>query len=155
MGLKDYMSRISVGLATPPSEYEEDFVVASINTFINNLEVIDNVMPDEFANQNLAPCQLIKKRAEYKKTPINTSKLDLNKQSLESSASGQLQKQKLDQFRSRSKTRSVSFKNSTNFVKFIHRHPIMNRKPDLNQYKGGFLPDEVKSLSPRGRKEEK
>ena len=131
--------------------------------------MIDNVILNELANQNLAPCHLIKKRAEYIKTTINTSKLDLNKHSLNSSASGQLQKQKLDQFRlNHSANRSaltqkktsrqnsqVSFKNSTNFVKFIHRHPIMNRKPDLKQYKGGFLLEEVKSLNPRGRKEEK
>ena len=49
----------------------------------------------------------------------------------------------------------VSLKNSTNFVKFIHRQPNMNRKQDLRQYKGGFILDKVKSLNPRGRKEEK
>ena len=31
----------------------------------------------------------------------------------------------------------------------------MNRKPDLKQYKGGFILDEKKSLNPHGRKEEK
>ena len=30
----------------------------------------------------------------------------------------------------------------------------MNRKQDVGKYKGGFIPDEVKSLNPRGRKEE-
>ena len=64
MGLKNYMSQNSVRLAITPSEYDEDFVVASINTFINNLEVIYNVILNELANQNLAPCHLIKKRAE-------------------------------------------------------------------------------------------
>ena len=37
MGLIDYMSRNPVGLPIPPSEYDEEFVVASINAFINNL----------------------------------------------------------------------------------------------------------------------
>ena len=40
----------------------------------------------------------------------------------------------------------------------MHRQTSMNRKPDLKQYKGGFFPDEVKSLNPLnslGRKEEK
>ena len=31
----------------------------------------------------------------------------------------------------------------------------MNRKQDVRKYKGGFIPDEVKSLNPNGRKEEK
>ena len=31
----------------------------------------------------------------------------------------------------------------------------MSRKPDIKQYKGGFIPDDVKSLNPRGHKEEK
>ena len=31
----------------------------------------------------------------------------------------------------------------------------MNQKQDLRQYKGGFIPDEVKPLNPRGRNEEK
>ena len=47
MGLIDYMSRSPVGLAIPPSEYDEEFVVASIDTFINTLEVIDNVILHE------------------------------------------------------------------------------------------------------------
>ena len=68
MGLIYYMSRNPVGLATSPSEYDEKLVVSSINTFINNLEVIDNVFLNEFTNQNLAPCQLIKKLAENKRT---------------------------------------------------------------------------------------
>ena len=68
MVLIDYKSRNPVGLAIPPSKYDEEFVVASINTFINNLEVTDTVILNELANQNLAPCQLIKNRAENKGT---------------------------------------------------------------------------------------
>ena len=66
MGLIDYMSRNLVGLPIPPSVYDEEFVVAAINTFINNLEMIDNVILNQLANQNKAPCDLIKKRAENK-----------------------------------------------------------------------------------------
>ena len=92
MGLIDYMSRDPIGLEIPPSEYDEEFVVASINTFINNFIL------NELANQNLAPCQLIKKRAEHKRTTINTSKRELKKHSFKNSASGQLQTQKPNQF---------------------------------------------------------
>ena len=50
MGLIDYMSRNPVGLAIPPSEYDEKFVVASINAIITNLELIDNVILNNLAN---------------------------------------------------------------------------------------------------------
>ena len=44
MGLIDYMSQNPVELAIHPSEYDEEMVVASINAFINDLELIDNVI---------------------------------------------------------------------------------------------------------------
>ena len=59
MRLIDYMSRNPVGLPIPPSEYDEEIVVASINTFINNLEWIDNVILNKLADQNRAPDDLI------------------------------------------------------------------------------------------------
>ena len=49
MGLKDYMQRNPVGLAIPPSKYHEEFVRASNNAFINNLEMIDNVILNKFS----------------------------------------------------------------------------------------------------------
>ena len=58
------MSQNPVGLAIPPSEYDNEFVVASNSTFINNLKMIDNVILNELANQNLAPRQLIKTRGK-------------------------------------------------------------------------------------------
>ena len=42
------MSRNPVGLTTPSSEYDEKFIVASINAFINNLELIDKVIRNNF-----------------------------------------------------------------------------------------------------------
>ena len=47
--LIDYMSRKPTGLAIPLSEYDEEFVVASIRTFINNLDMIDNVILNNLA----------------------------------------------------------------------------------------------------------
>ena len=114
MGLIDYMSRNLVGLAIPPSEYDEEFVVASINTLINNLEVIYNVILNELANQNLAPCQLIKKRAEYKRTTNNTSKLDLSQHSLKHSPNGQLKTLKLNQFCSNHSANRSALSQKTN-----------------------------------------
>ena len=78
-------------MSKPPSEYDEELVVASNSTFINNLEKIDHVILNELANQNLARRQLIKKRAENKRTTICTSKTDSNDHFFENSASGQLQ----------------------------------------------------------------
>ena len=66
MGLIDYMPQNLAGMAIPPSEYDEEFVVASINAFINNLELIDNVILNNLGNQNKAPYELIKKRAKNK-----------------------------------------------------------------------------------------
>ena len=66
MGLIDYMSPNPVGLAIPPSKYDEEFIVASIRTFINNLEIIDNVILNNLANQKKAPYELVKKRAKNK-----------------------------------------------------------------------------------------
>ena len=40
LGSIDYMFQNPVGLAIPPSEYGEEFVVASIRTFVNNLELL-------------------------------------------------------------------------------------------------------------------
>ena len=74
-----------------PSEYDEEFVVASNSTFGNNLEMIDNVTLNELANHNLAPRQLIEKRAENKRTTIAASKTDSNEHFFKNSAGGQLQ----------------------------------------------------------------
>ena len=66
MGFIDYISRNPVELAIPPSEYDEEFVVTSIKTFINNRETIENVILNNLADQNKAPYELIKKRAKTK-----------------------------------------------------------------------------------------
>ena len=60
------MSQNSVRITIPPSEYDEEFVVASINTFINNLEMIEHVILNNKANQIRAPYDLIKKCVENK-----------------------------------------------------------------------------------------
>ena len=71
MGLIDYISRNPIGIAIPPSAYDEEFVVASINSFINNLQLIDNLILNQLANRKLAPYRLIKKRAENKGTVLS------------------------------------------------------------------------------------
>ena len=55
-------------MAITPSEYEEEFVVASIKAFISDLELIDNVILNNLANQNKARYELIKKSAKSKKS---------------------------------------------------------------------------------------
>ena len=110
-----------------PSQYDEEFVVASNSSFIIILEMFDNVIVNELANQNLAPRQLIKKRAEIKRTTIATSKTDSNEHFFKNSASGQLQTKIPTQFYSnRHKnqlvlTRNNYLDNSTNFVKVIQK----------------------------------
>ena len=41
------MPRNSVGVAIPLSTYNEEFVVASFNLFISNLELIENIISVE------------------------------------------------------------------------------------------------------------
>ena len=92
MGLIDYMSCNPVGLATTPSEYDEEFVVASINAFINDLELIDNVILNNLANQKNAPYELIKKRAKNKRLlNVFHSNLQLTTEHFKHSARGQSQ----------------------------------------------------------------
>ena len=52
MGLIDYLSRNPIGLAITPSAYDEKFVVASTNSFMNILEMIDDIILKNLANQN-------------------------------------------------------------------------------------------------------
>ena len=90
MGLIDYMSRNPVGLPILPSKYDEEFLVAAINTLINNLEMIDNVIINQLANQNKAPCDLFKKRAENKKLLDAKTNAQLTTKHCKHSGSGQL-----------------------------------------------------------------
>ena len=144
MALIDYMSRNPVGLAIPPSEYDEEFVVASINTFINNLEVIDNVILNELANQNVAPCQLTKKRAEYKRTIITTSKLGLSQHSIKNSTNGHLETLKLNQFCSNQSANWSALSQRTNsrqtlpdYFKFTNRKTVHPQNEDYSSNTDG------------------
>ena len=91
MGLIDYLSRNPVGLTIPTSEYDEEFVVASINAFINNLELIDNVILNNLANQNKAPFELIKKRAKNKGLLDSNLNTQLTTKHSKHSSRGQMQ----------------------------------------------------------------
>ena len=62
------MSEKPVGLAIPPSEYDKELVVASINSLISNLEMIAILFLNQLANKKLAPHRLIKKRKNAIKT---------------------------------------------------------------------------------------
>ena len=75
MGLIDYLSRNPIGLAITPSAYDEKFVVASTNIFINILELIDNIILNNLANQNWAPSRLIKMGTENKRTLTSQARL--------------------------------------------------------------------------------
>ena len=101
MGLIDYMSRNPVGLAKPPSEYDKEFVVASINALINNLKLIDNVILNDLANQNKALYELIKKRAKNKGLLDSNLNTQLTTKHSKHSARGQLQTPNKIQFHSK------------------------------------------------------
>ena len=54
-------------ISTAPSEYVEEFVVASITSLIATLALIDIVLLNMLANRNQAPYRLIKTGAENEK----------------------------------------------------------------------------------------
>ena len=58
------MSRVPVEFDLFRHEYDEEYVKASINLFIANLEFIDKFILTQLTNQNQAPNRLIKTRAE-------------------------------------------------------------------------------------------
>ena len=142
MGLIEYMSRNPVGLAKPPSEYDDQFVVASINAFINDLELIDNVILNNLANQNKAPYELIKKRAKNKGLLDSNSNTQLTNQHSKHSTHGQLRTH--NQFQSHSKiANEESALSHSKYLKiiqpvrktvnFIH-HYKMTRRPETRGF---------------------
>ena len=62
------MSQNPVGLAIPPSEYDQELMMrmASINSLIINLEMIDNLILSQLANQKRARNRLIKNSQKLK-----------------------------------------------------------------------------------------
>ena len=95
------MSRNPVGLALPPSEYDEEFFVASVGTFIKKLEMIDNVILNNLANKNKAPYELIKKRAKNKGLFNAASNIQLTTKPSKHSAIGHFQTNNRNPFHSK------------------------------------------------------
>ena len=155
MGLIDYMSQNPVGFPIPPSEYDEEFVVAAINTFINNLEMIDKVILNKLANQYKAPYDLIKKRAKNKGLLDARTNAQLTTKLSKHSFSGQLLPKNRIQSNSNSVQNQSTLSQSKNFncVKTLInaiRFKTMSRK-DTKNFAGGFIPAELKTSKPRGR----
>ena len=157
------MSRNTVALAILSSAYNEDFVVTSIKKPINNLEMIDNVILNNLANQNMAPCQLIKKRAENKNLLNSSSSSQLKFHRFAHSGNGHLQTFKPDQVCSEhSQTQSAQFQsfndsaNKTNLKSFVNKQSGYENESESN-VKGfkGDIPADFKTLQPRGRKKNK
>ena len=161
MGLIDYISRNPVGLAIPTSEYDEEFVVASIRAFINNLEMIGNVILNNLANQNKAPYELIKKRAKNKGLLNAASNTQLAMKHSKHSATDHCQNNNTNQSHSKSAVNQSTFFRAkqnqyqkNNLVHKIsyneHHNAAMSRK-DFKEFKGGFIPTELKSPDTRLR----
>ena len=125
MGLIDCMSPNPIGLAKTPKGYDEEFVVAPIRTFINNLELIDNVILNNLANQNKAPYELFKKRAKNIGLLDGTSNIQSTTKHSKHSAIGQFQSHNRNQFHS-------------NFDK--HSQLSLNRKINTTSQAAKFNP---------------
>ena len=92
------MSRNPLGFAVPPSEYDEELVLESIRTFIKNLELVDNVILNNLANQNKAPYELIKKREKNKGLLNAASNTQLELKHSKHSATGHCHTNNRNQF---------------------------------------------------------
>ena len=139
----------------------EEFVVASINAFINDLELIDNVILINLANQNKALYELIKKRAKNKSLLDANSNTQLTIEHSKHSTHGH--------FRTHNQIQShlkIANKQSALFhsnrktiqpvrktVNLIHCHK-MNKRPETRGFKGGFIPTELKSTDRKGQNNE-
>ena len=158
MGLIDYLSRNPVGLTIPTSEYDEEFVVASINAFINNLDLIDNVILNNLANQNKAPFELIKKRAKNKGLLDSNLNTQLTTKHSKHSSRGQMQTHNHIQFHSKFANKQSALSHLANskkqsdhkIVNFIQQH-TMSRRAETRGCKGRFIPTELKNTDSRGR----
>ena len=154
MGLIDYMSRNPVGLPKPPSEYDEEFLVAAINTFINNLEMIDNVILNQLANQNKAPYDLIKKRAENKRLLDARTNAQLTTKHFKPVSGQMLPKNRIESNSNSVQNHStLSHSKNLNCSKTLINainHKTISRK-DTKNFSGGFFPAELKTTKPRGR----
>ena len=153
MGLIDYMSRNPVELAIPPSQYDEELDVASINAFINNVELIDNVILNNLANQNKAPYELIKKRAKNKGLLEAVSNTQVTNEHSKHSTHGQLRTgiRFLSHLKIVNKQSALchaieTFEPVQKTVQLIHCE--MNRRSETRGFKRGFIPSELKSTDP-------
>ena len=160
------MSRNPVGLAIPPSEYDEEIVVASIKTFITNLEIFDNVILNNLANQNEALYELTKKRAKKKGLKNANSNVQLTTKHSKHSAIGQSQIGNKNQFQSelaqkqsnlsqfKSQNNQLICKNSVH--KVLIKQPQqskMSRRTESKRFDGGYIRSELKANESWGRKE--
>ena len=159
------MSRNPVGLAVPPSEHDEELVLASIRTFIKNLEMIDNVILNNLANQNKAPYELIKKREKNIGLLNAASFTQLELKHSKHSATGHCQTNNRNQFHLKSAInqstlpRSLFQQYQTSCKNSVRKNSInqiknfkMSRK-ETKGFEGGFIPPELKTNESRSRKE--
>ena len=93
MGLKDDVTK-SGWISNTSQEYDEELVVASINAFKNNLELIDNFILNNLVYQNKAPYELIKTGAENEELLDASLKGQFTTEHSKHSADGQLLPQK-------------------------------------------------------------
>ena len=153
------MSRNPVAIIS--SAYDEEIAVTSINAFKNNLEMIENVIFSILANQNKAPYQLIKKRAENQRFLTSTSNSQLKFQHSAHSGSGQLKTFKPNQFCSKYlKNSQLKFSHpfiqlykqiSKFLVKIISQIRKISQKTDVKGFKGRLIPADLNTLEAQGR----
>ena len=123
--------------------------------------MIDNVTLNNMANHNKAPYELIKKRAKNKKLLNAASKTQLAMKYSKHSATGHCQTNNTNQSHSNSAVnQSTLFRSKQNQYQkniFVHKisynehHNVAMSRKYIKEFKGGFIPTELKSSDTRGR----
>ena len=156
MGLIDYLSRNPIGLAITPSAYDEKFVVVSTYSFMDILEMIDNIILNNLANQNWAPSRLIKMGTENKRTLTSQARLRVHLKLFTHSKSAASNQIKFDQFvkkkLSNTQLNNHTKNKNTKFVNFIQKleKPNIMRRNNYERFKVGFSSDDQINKRSRG-----
>ena len=126
--------------------------------------MIDNVILNQLANQNKAPCDLIKKRAENKGLLDARPNAQLTTKHSKHSVSGQLLPKNRIESNSNSAQNQTTLHSVQNQSTFSHSKNLKFNKTlinainfktisrkDTKNFAGGFIPTVLKSTKPRGR----
>ena len=128
--------------------------MASINSFVNNLAMIDYLILNQLANKKLAPYRLIKKRAENYRMIIRRSNAQffsqiypycISSQTYKPDLSPKLNHSLTTQFKNQSKTQDRKNNSPKHNQRYNETTPVTMRKQNKREFTEGFIQEEQKA----------